>query len=52
MITNRNRRVVEDDARAFVVSANLSRRNLSKGQAAMALAMIYPEAGERGHVIR
>jgi hypothetical protein len=35
------------DPRAFVVSANLARRNLSKGQAAMALAMIYPEP-ERG----
>jgi len=31
------------DAAAFIVSANLSRRNLSKGQQAMALAMIYPE---------
>jgi ParB-like nuclease domain len=31
------------DAQAFIVSANLARRNLSKGQQAMALAMIYPE---------
>lgn len=31
------------DARAFIVSANLQRRNLTKGQQAMALAMIYPE---------
>jgi hypothetical protein len=29
------------------VSANLARRNLSKGQQAIALAMIYPEP-ERG----
>jgi hypothetical protein len=28
------------------VSANLTRRNLSKGQQAMALAMIYPEAAK------
>jgi hypothetical protein len=31
------------DAAAFIVSANLERRNLTKGQQAMALAMIYPE---------
>lgn len=31
------------DAIAYIVSANLTRRNLSKGQQAMALAMIYPE---------
>jgi hypothetical protein len=39
------------DASAFIVSANLARRNLSKGQQAMALAMIYPEPGKggRGH---
>jgi ParB-like chromosome segregation protein Spo0J len=36
------------DAAAFIVSANLARRNLSKGQQAMALAMIYPEPGTRG----
>jgi hypothetical protein len=30
------------DAAAFIVSANLERRNLTKGQQAMALAMIYP----------
>jgi len=36
------------DARAFIVSANLTRRNLSKGQQAMALAMIYPEPDGRG----
>jgi hypothetical protein len=31
------------DAAAFIVSANLERRNLTKGQQAMALALIYPE---------
>jgi hypothetical protein len=31
------------DAAAFIVSANLERRNLTKGQQAVALAMIYPE---------
>ena len=33
---------------ALIVSANLARRNLTKGQQAMALAMIYPEA-EKAH---
>lgn len=31
------------DPAAFIVAANLQRRNLTKGQAAMAMAMIYPE---------
>jgi len=31
------------DAKAYIVSANLARRNLSKGQQAMALAIMYPE---------
>jgi hypothetical protein len=35
------------DPLAFIANANLKRRNLSKGQQAMALAMIYPEP-ERG----
>ena len=35
------------DPLAFIVSANLARRNLTKGQQAMALAMIYPEPGSR-----
>src|SRR3954454_9521459 len=35
------------DALAVIVSANLNRRNLTRGQKAMALAMIYPEP-ERG----
>jgi ParB-like chromosome segregation protein Spo0J len=36
------------EARAFIVSANLARRNLSRGQQAMALAMIYPEPEKGG----
>lgn len=35
------------DPLAYIASANLKRRNLAKGQQAMALAMIYPEP-ERG----
>lgn len=37
------------DARAYVVSANLARRNITKGQQAMGLAVIYPkpEQGKR-----
>ena len=33
---------------AYIVSANLARRNLTKGQQAMALAMIYPEPEKGG----
>jgi hypothetical protein len=36
------------DAAALIVSANLARRNLNKGQQAVALAMIYPEPGKGG----
>jgi hypothetical protein len=32
-----------EDPAAFIVSVNLARRNLTKGQQAMALAMIYPD---------
>src|SRR5271155_5626926 len=35
------------DPLAYIVSANLARRNLTKGQQAMAYAKIYPE-GKRG----
>jgi hypothetical protein len=38
----------DGDPIAFIVSANLARRNLSKGQQAIALAMIYPEPDQRG----
>ena len=36
------------DPLAYIASANLKRRNLTKGQQAMALAMIYPEARSAG----
>jgi hypothetical protein len=36
------------DPNAYIVSANLARRNLTKGQQAMALARIYPESGQKG----
>jgi ParB-like chromosome segregation protein Spo0J len=39
-----------DDPRAYIIASNISRRHLTKGQQAMALAMIYPvpEKGGRG----
>ena len=37
-----------EDQLAFIVSANLNRRHMSKGQKAMATAMIYPQADKRG----
>jgi hypothetical protein len=45
-----NEQINGHDPVALIASANLSRRNLSKGQQAMALAMIYPELekGRRG----
>ena len=36
------------DIKAYVVSANVARRHLTKGQIAMALALIYPEPTNRG----
>jgi len=36
------------DPVAFIVSANLARRNMLRGQQAMALAMIYPEPEKGG----
>src|SRR5215831_9170939 len=36
------------DPLAYIVSVNLARRNLTKGQQAMALAMIYPDAEKGG----
>jgi hypothetical protein len=36
------------DPLAYIASANLKRRNLTKGQQAMALAMLYPDEPERG----
>ena len=39
-----------DDPRAYIIASNISRRHLTKGQQAMAVAMIYPvpEKGGRG----
>jgi ParB-like chromosome segregation protein Spo0J len=39
-----------DDPRAYIIASNISRRHLTKGQQAMAMAMIYPapEKGGRG----
>jgi len=34
------------DPLAYIVSANLARRNLTKGQQAMALAFVYPESAQ------
>jgi hypothetical protein len=36
------------DPVAFIAAVNLSRRNLSGGQKAMAMAMMFPETGKRG----
>ncbi|HEX3410318.1 MAG TPA: DUF3102 domain-containing protein [Stellaceae bacterium] len=36
-------RITKEEARALIVSANLQRRNLTKGQQAMLLATAYPE---------
>ncbi len=38
----------EHDPKAFVISANIHRRHMTKGQQAMAVAMIYPEAEKGG----
>ena len=32
-----------DDPRAYIISSNIARRHMSKGQQAMAVAMMYPE---------
>ncbi len=39
-----------EDPKAFVISANIHRRHMTKGQRAMAVAKIYPdpEKGGRG----
>ncbi len=38
----------EDDVKAFIISKNVARRHLTKGQQAMAYALIYPDGDERG----
>jgi hypothetical protein len=41
-------RLIGTDPAAYIVSSNLKRRNLKKGQQAMATAMIYPDPDKRG----
>src|SRR6266550_1779942 len=36
------------DPSAFILSSNIARRHMTKGQQAMAVAMIYPETEKRG----
>ena len=38
-----------DDPRAYVIAANIARRHMSKGQQAMAVAMVYPEPEKTTH---
>ena len=38
----------DEEATAFVLSANIHRRHMTKGQRAMAVAMIYPKRIPRG----
>lgn len=41
-------RVLETDPTAYVLSANVHRRHLTKGQQAMAVALAYPEPTNKG----
>ena len=36
-----------DDPRAYIIASNIARRHMSKGQQAMAVAMVYPEPKKR-----
>jgi ParB-like nuclease family protein len=38
-----------DDPRAFIIASNICRRHLTKGQQAMAVAMVYPEPEKTTH---
>jgi ParB-like nuclease domain len=38
-----------DDFRAYIISSNIARRHMSKGQQAMAVAMVYPEPEKTTH---
>jgi hypothetical protein len=42
------RKLNGEDPTAFVISANVHRRHMTKSQRAMAVAMIYPEPGKGG----
>ena len=43
------RELNSEDPKAFVISANIHRRHMTKGQRAMAVAMIYPEPKRGTH---
>ena len=38
-----------DDPRAYIIASNIARRHMSKGQQAMAVAMVYPEPEKATH---
>src|SRR5450631_882920 len=38
-----------DDPRAYIIASNIARRHMSKGQQAMAVAMVYPEPEKTTH---
>jgi ParB-like chromosome segregation protein Spo0J len=38
-----------DDPRAYIIASNIARRHMSKGQQAMAVAMVYPESEKTTH---
>ncbi|MBV9018346.1 MAG: hypothetical protein JO058_22070 [Alphaproteobacteria bacterium] len=41
-------RLNRQDPRSYIVSVNIARRNITKGQKALALALIYPEPEKGG----
>lgn len=47
-VTPPTRELNGEDPTAYVLSANIHRRHMTKGQRAMAVAMIYPDLGQRG----
>ena len=38
-----------DDPRAYIIASNIARLHMSKGQQAMAVAMVYPEPEKTTH---